>query len=141
MDSLQPILPSQGIQLYGANGSGDGKVEATHQEPKCLERIEVLDEQITYKSGCFERGRRWLRGKHPKLGTLILGYTGWETLQEFDRIRPMATFTVIDPNLPAQPVSNPSPHDESKTRISETPPQQSSDAANPESHERPSQAA
>lgn len=141
MDSLQSILPSQGFQLYGANGSGNGQVETKNQEPKSLERIEVLDEQITYKSGCFERGRRWLKGKHPKLGSIAWGYTGWETVQDFDRIRPMNTFTVIDPNLPALPESNPHPHDESRTRISETPPPQSSDVADPESHEKPSQAA
>lgn len=87
MDILQPTLPVEGIHVYGVNRSGYGQTETENKEPKpkALERIEVLDELILYKSGCFERGRRWLRGQHPKLGVIAWGYTGWETVQDFDR--------------------------------------------------------
>lgn len=138
MDSLQPILPDQGIHLYGVNGSGDGQAQNQNQEPKALERIEILDEQIIQKSGCFERGRRWLRGRHPKLGTIVWGLTGWETMQEFDRIRPLHTFTVIDPNLHEQSGMSQNPHDESKTHTLGNPPPQSSGDGGAGSHETPS---
>jgi putative AlgH/UPF0301 family transcriptional regulator len=58
--------------------------------------IEVLDEQVLHQQGSFKRVKRWLRGKHPQLGILHLGYTGWETIQEVDVISPMVVFEVID---------------------------------------------
>ena len=137
MGSLQSALSVEGLLLHGTNGSGDGKIEAPAQEST---RIEVLDEKVTYKSGCFERGQRWLRGIHPKLGVISRGLTGWETVQDFERFRPIHTFTVVGPNLQEQSCNCPSPHDGSKTHISEIPPQQSSDVAGPDSHEKPSQA-
>lgn len=45
----------------------------------------------------YEKGRRWIRGCHPELGVLVHGWTGWETVQDFDRIRPMHTFWVSPP--------------------------------------------
>lgn len=58
--------------------------------------IEILDEQIVSEKGSFVRIKRWLLGKHPALGQIMWGYTGWETYQEIDRIRPMKTFMVIE---------------------------------------------
>jgi hypothetical protein len=57
--------------------------------------IEVLDEHIVYQNGPFCRIKRWLRGVHPQHGTIVWGYTGWETLVEKDVIRPAHTFTVL----------------------------------------------
>jgi len=126
MDILQPTLPVEGIHVYGVNRSGYGQTETENKEPKpkALERIEVLDELILHKSGCFERGRRWLRGQHPKLGVIAWGYTGWETMQDFDRIRPIGTFTV---SRRQPPDMSQNPHDASRTHKSENPLQQSSD--------------
>ena len=42
--------------------------------------IEILGEQFIERN----RVRRWLRGKHPDLGAVIQGYTGWETVQELE---------------------------------------------------------
>lgn len=96
MGSLQPTLSSEGILLHGSNGSGNGETQTENQESQQPQRIEILDEVIICKSGCFERGRRWLRGRHPELGTILWGITGWETMQEFDRILALKTFTVTE---------------------------------------------
>jgi len=79
----------------GLNMSGS----STHfkmKERRYLGDIEILDEHVLYQRGCFKRVKRWLRGKHPTLGILHQGYTGWETIQEKDVIMAMETFTVID---------------------------------------------
>lgn len=61
---------------------------------KNLENLEILDEQITHKYGCFEKGKRWVKGKHPDLGVLVQGITGCETLIEFSRIKPIVIYEV-----------------------------------------------
>lgn len=61
-----------------------------------VDNIEVLGEEIVYRSGSFVRIKRWLRGVHPKLGTIVHGLTGWETLVEKDVIKPVHTFYVHD---------------------------------------------
>lgn len=55
---------------------------------------EVVGEITLYAKGCYRRIRRWLKGKHPKLGTLTWGYTGWETVQDIDVIQAMGVFNV-----------------------------------------------
>lgn len=65
--------------------------------------IEILSEEVLHQQGSYRRVRRWLKGKHPELGTLVQGWTGWETMQEIDVIKPMAVFTVIDPEQTTQP--------------------------------------
>ena len=61
---------------------------------------ELLSEVTVHKNGSFCIVRRWYRGKHPHLGTIIWGLTGWETYQEAYVIRPMITIQVVDtPNL------------------------------------------
>lgn len=57
--------------------------------------IEILDEQIVFRNNSFCRAKRWLRGVYPQHGTIVGGYTGWETLVEKDSIRPRHTFTVL----------------------------------------------
>ena len=58
--------------------------------------IEVLDERLLRQSGPFKTVRRWLRGKHPQLGILHMGYTGWETIVETDLIVPTGVFAVTE---------------------------------------------
>ena len=62
---------------------------------------EVISEETIYQSGSFSHKRRWLRGHHPRLGVLIWGLTGPETLQEIHIVKPLFTVTV----LPAPPES------------------------------------
>jgi len=83
------------MHYVGLNMAGS----TTHfktKERRYLGDIEILDEHILYQNGCFKRVKRWLRGKHPQLGILHQGYTGWETIQEVDVIMAMKTFTVVD---------------------------------------------
>jgi len=60
---------------------------------------ELLDEQVVIQRGCFQRIRRWWRGVHSEKGSIIRGLTGWETVEETDRIIPIRTFTV-DSDIP-----------------------------------------
>jgi hypothetical protein len=55
---------------------------------------EVLDEQVIFEHGHFQRVRRWWRGIHPDKGVVIRGLSGWETVEEIDRILPMRTVFV-----------------------------------------------
>lgn len=55
---------------------------------------ELLDEKVVFQSGRLQRIRRWWRGVHPEKGTIIQGWTGWETLEETERIVPFLTFVV-----------------------------------------------
>lgn len=59
--------------------------------------IEVLHEEILYESGPYRRTRRYLKGKHPELGVLHQGWTGWETIQEIDVFQPKHIYYVVDP--------------------------------------------
>lgn len=79
--------------IVGLNMSASSVHFATKTK-KFLGDIEILDEQIIHQCNSFKRVKRWLRGKHPQLGVLHMGYTGWETIQEADVITPMMTFTV-----------------------------------------------
>lgn len=55
---------------------------------------EILHEEVLYQQGCFKRVRRWIRGKHPKLGKLTLGWTGWETIVETTVVMSMGKYYV-----------------------------------------------
>jgi hypothetical protein len=55
---------------------------------------ELLDEKVVFQRGPFRRVRRWWRGVHPDKGPIILGWSGWETLEEADRVLPLHTFAV-----------------------------------------------
>jgi hypothetical protein len=55
---------------------------------------EILDEQVIFQQGRVQRIRRWWRGVHPDRGVIILGWTGWETVEEKDQIIPVRTFVV-----------------------------------------------
>jgi hypothetical protein len=47
---------------------------------------ELLDQQVLYQHGLFQRVRRWWRGIHPEKGAITRGWTGWETVEETDHI-------------------------------------------------------
>lgn len=47
---------------------------------------EIAGEIVIYKNGCFKKVRRWLKGKHPKLGVITWGLSGWETIQDIEII-------------------------------------------------------
>jgi hypothetical protein len=58
-----------------------------------MEQPELLDEKAISQRGKFRRVRRWLRGMHPDKGVITKGWTGWETVQETERL-PIRTFNV-----------------------------------------------
>ena len=64
------------------------------QKRRLVDNIEVLNEEIVSRNGSFLRIKRWLKGVHPQLGTIVNGLTGLETLVEKDVIRPLHTFHV-----------------------------------------------
>jgi hypothetical protein len=55
---------------------------------------ELLDEKLIAQRGCLPRIKRWWRGMHPEKGIITKGWTGWETVEEKERI-PIRTFAVI----------------------------------------------
>ena len=59
-------------------------------------KLELLDEKTLYRKGCYKRVRRWFRGAYPKIGIIIKGFTGLETVVEQDVIVPMVEFKVVD---------------------------------------------
>lgn len=56
--------------------------------------MEIVGKQIIYQNNSFLRIKRWIKGKHPQLGVITLGLTGWETIQEIDIIKPKESFLV-----------------------------------------------
>ncbi|HLJ92920.1 MAG TPA: hypothetical protein VKU02_06980 [Gemmataceae bacterium] len=59
-----------------------------------MPKHELLDEHVLFQHGRFQRVRRWWRGIHPDRGKVVHGWSGWETVEEVDRIVPAWTFTV-----------------------------------------------
>ena len=55
---------------------------------------ELLDEKVIYQRGRLQRVRRWWKGVHPERGVIVYGWTGWETVEECDRILPLGTIHV-----------------------------------------------
>jgi hypothetical protein len=53
----------------------------------------LLDEKIISQSGRLSRIRRWWSGIHPERGTITLGWSGWETIEEKDHVS-IHVFTV-----------------------------------------------
>ena len=57
----------------------------------------ILDEQVLYQSGSFRKVRRYVKGKHPHLGPMLVGWSGgWETIWETEVIRPIGVFRVVE---------------------------------------------
>ena len=86
------------LDLYSQNLSLTAVhiVRTTISIRRYVEGIEVLDEQVVCQNGPFVRIKRWIRGTHPELGTIVQGLTGWETLIEIDVLRPRHTFTIVN---------------------------------------------
>lgn len=61
-----------------------------------FDREGILDERVAGRAGSLQHIQRWWRGIHPDKGVIVRGLTGWETLEESNRIRPMRTFCVQD---------------------------------------------
>lgn len=59
-----------------------------------MEGGDILDERVIRRQGRFQRIQRWWRGIHPERGQIHYGWSGWETLEERDRIVPTKTFVV-----------------------------------------------
>lgn len=59
---------------------------------------EILNTEIIHQSGSFMRVRRWLKGAHPERGKLVRGWTGMETIEEVDFIKPIGFYTVMKPD-------------------------------------------
>jgi len=55
---------------------------------------ELLDQKVISRNGPLQRIRRWWRGIHPNKGVITWGWTGWETLEETDRLIPIHLFRV-----------------------------------------------
>lgn len=63
----------------------------------CKHEFVILDEIILKQYGCYSKVRRYIKGRHPHLGPLTIGWSGeWETVWEVDVIKPMAVVTVSD---------------------------------------------
>jgi hypothetical protein len=56
---------------------------------------DLLDEQVVSQGRHLQHVKRWWRGVHPDRGCIVRGWTGWETLEEADRILPIHTFHVV----------------------------------------------
>jgi hypothetical protein len=54
----------------------------------------ILDEKIISRKGPLQRIKQWWKGIHPDRGAVHQGWTGWETVEEKDRIVPERVFTV-----------------------------------------------
>ncbi len=99
-------------------------------------RIEIVGEQVLDQSGSYRRVRRWIRGWHPELGTLMMGYTGPETVMDVDVICPLGTFYVHEaPSLPSPVDTNLPQNAASKPPLSDSAHAQSADASSPVEHE------
>lgn len=57
---------------------------------------EILDEQILAQNGSYRKVKQYLKGWHPDLGKLHMGWQGKETIIERDVISPVRTFTVTE---------------------------------------------
>lgn len=58
----------------------------------------LLDEKVIAHHGHFQRIRRWWLGVHPDKGIITKGWSGWETVEEKDKLVPIHTFIVVWPN-------------------------------------------
>ncbi len=56
--------------------------------------IELIEEVVLHRDGPFARVRRYYKGRHPHLGYIHDGWSGEETVQEVDVIRPSGMFHV-----------------------------------------------
>src|SRR5947209_488205 len=55
---------------------------------------ELLNQEVIYQHGRFQRIRRWWRGVHPERGVIVRGWTGLETMEERDCLLPAQVVTI-----------------------------------------------
>lgn len=76
----------------------DSATELPYILGKNSEKIYILSEEILSKHGCFVTAKRYLKGRHPELGTLAHPedtWSGdWETIQIVTYIVPLETFLI-----------------------------------------------
>ena len=69
--------------------------DAGHKQEKLdVEDLEVIYEEILHSNGPFCHIRYWVKGKHPPLGKILYGLTGWETEITESVIKPKHLFVV-----------------------------------------------
>lgn len=57
----------------------------------------ILDEIVLKQHGSYRKVRRYVKGQHPHLGPMMIGWSGgWETIWEVDLIKPMMVVNVIE---------------------------------------------
>lgn len=59
-----------------------------------MSREDLLDVRVISERGGLQRVQRWWKGVHPHRGAITRGLTGWETVEEGDRVRGLRTFRV-----------------------------------------------
>jgi hypothetical protein len=60
-----------------------------------MKHTDLLDMQVIAQNGSLQRVRRWWRGIRPRKGVISHGWTGLETVEEFDRV-PLRLFSVTE---------------------------------------------
>lgn len=62
------------------------------------QRLIVLDEKVIGKTQYSVTTRRWIKGKHPSLGVLQIGWSGdWETVVDTTVYGKIHIINVLDP--------------------------------------------
>lgn len=66
-----------------------------HKHADGMELV-ILDEIVLKQHGSYRQVRRYVKGKHPHLGPIMIGWSGgWETVWDVDVIRPMVVVNVV----------------------------------------------
>jgi hypothetical protein len=55
---------------------------------------DLLDEHVIGVFGPLQQVRRWWRGVYPGRGIITQSWTGWETVEEKEKLVPVHTFRV-----------------------------------------------
>ncbi len=57
----------------------------------------ILGEIVLKQHGSYRKVRRYIKGKHPHLGRLTIGWSGdWETIWEVESIMPIVVVPVLE---------------------------------------------
>lgn len=61
-----------------------------------MHNLVILDEKVIEETANFKVVKRWIKGSHPTLGTLQIGWSkGVETIVESTIIKAIRTFEVV----------------------------------------------
>ena len=87
MVDLIPTSPTYSTEFH---------IEAAKVTMQDGQQLVILGEQVLSEYGFFRRVRRFVKGKHPDLGILQVGWSGgWETVWETDVFRPPHTIFCV----------------------------------------------